>query len=278
MKLNKLLNYDFIKDFEQLLVADFEKELFVASLRNYCSHGNPLRFHNFAFSMRELVLRIIDRRAPDGKVKSATWYSRESDKFEVTRRQKLKYCAQGILSDAYLDTMLLNDLNQSIKDYLKEFNFFNKYTHITEKHFNACPKQFYTDMKFIIQRSREVIEEIDSLENLVVESIPDTLQDLLFYHVIHNFPSELDILAHNVIVESVSPEELGVTYLENNGITVAVSGTVYVTQEYGKGEDFTEIHENYPFSISIEMNVEDPTDITIDQSDFEIDTSSWFGV
>ncbi|WP_373371054.1 hypothetical protein [Enterobacter kobei] len=86
------------------------------------------------------------------------------------------------------------------------------------------------------------------------------------------------MLAYNVIVESVSPEELGVTYLDNNGITVAVSGTVYVTQEYGKGEDFTEIHENYPFSISIEMNVEDPTDITIDQSDFEIDTSSWFGV
>lgn len=278
MKLKKLLQYDFIKDFEELLVTNFEKELFVASLRNYCSHGNPLRFHNFAFSMRELVLRMIDRRAPDSKVKSATWYSRESDRFEITRRQKLKYCAQGILSDAYLDTMLLNDLNQSIKDYLKEFKFFNKYTHITEKHLNACPKQFYEDMKFIIQRSREVLEEIDSLENLVIDSIPDTLQDLLFDHVINNFPSELDILAHNVIVESVSPEELGVTYLEENGITVAVSGTVYVTQEYGKGEDFTELYENYPFSISINLNVEDPTDITIDQSDFEIDTSSWFGV
>ncbi|EOG8085188.1 hypothetical protein OGW18_04075 [Citrobacter sp. CK184] len=278
MKLKNLLQYDFIKDFEKLLVTDFEKKLFLASLRNYCSHGNPLRFHNFSFSMRELVLQMIDRRAPDSKVKSAIWYSRESDRFEVTRRQKLKYCAQGILSDAYLDTMLLNDLNQSIKDYLKEFNFFNKYTHITEKYLNACPKQFYADIKFIIQRSREVLEEIDSLENLVIDSIPETLQDILFNHVISNFPSELDILAHNVIVESVSPEELGVTYLEENGITVAVSGTVYVTQEYGKGDDFTELHENYPFSISIELNVDDPTDITIDQSDFEIDTSSWFDV
>lgn len=278
MKLKNLLQYDFIKGFEKLLVTDFEKKLFLASLRNYCSHGNPLRFHNFAFSMRELVLQMIDRRAPDSEVKSAIWYSRESDRFEVTRRQKLKYCAQGILSDAYLDTVLLNDLNQSIKDYLKEFNFFNKYTHITEKYLNACPKQFYADMKFIIQRSREVLEEIDSLENLVIDSIPETLQDILFNHVISNFPSELDILAHSVIVESVSPEELGVTYLEENGITVAVSGTVYVTQEYGKGDDFTELHENYPFSISIELNVEDPTDITIDQSDFEIDTSSWFDV
>lgn len=278
MKLKHLLQHDFIKDFEGLLVTDFEKTLFVASLRNYCSHGNPLRFHNFAFSMRELVLRIIDRRAPDSKVKSATWYSRESDRFEITRRQKLKYCAQGMLSDAYLDTVLLDDLNQSIKDYLKEFNFFNKYTHITEKHLNACPKQFYADMKYIIQRSREVIEEIDSMENLVVNSIPDTLQDHLFDYVINNFPSELDILAHNVTVESVSPEELVVTYLEENGITVAVSGTVYVTQEYGRGEDFTELSENYPFSVSIDLTVEDPTDITIDQHDFEIDTSSWFEV
>ncbi|MCG6238884.1 hypothetical protein [Vibrio diabolicus] len=278
MKLKHLLQYDYIKDFEELLVTDFERDLFVASLRNYCSHGNPLRFHNFAFSMRELVLQIINRKAPDSVVKKASWYEKESEKFDVTRRQKLKYCAQGYLSDSYLDEFTLEELNQSIKDYLKEFNFFNKYTHITEKHFKACPKKFYADMKYIIQRSREVIEEIDSMENLVVNSIPDTVQDHIFDYIINNFPSELDILASNVIVDSVSPEELEVTYLENNGITVAVSGTVYVSQEYGKGEDFTALSENYPFSVSVALPVDDPSDITVDESDFEIDTSSWFGV
>ncbi|EKG2506443.1 hypothetical protein M2F95_20450 [Vibrio vulnificus] len=278
MKLKHLLQYDYIKDFEGLLVTDFERDLFVASLRNYCSHGNPLRFHNFAFSMRELVLQIINRKAPDSVVKKASWYEKESEKFDVTRRQKLKYCAQGYLSDSYLDEFTLEELNQSIKDYLKEFNFFNKYTHITEKHFKACPKKFYTDMKYIIQRSREVIEEIDSMENLVVNSIPDTVQDHIFDYIINNFPSELDILASNVIVDSVSPEELEVTYLEDNGITVAVSGTVYVSQEYGKGEDFTALSENYPFSVSVALSVDDPSDITVDESDFEIDTSSWFEV
>ncbi|MDR8524586.1 pPIWI-associating nuclease domain-containing protein [Shewanella fidelis] len=278
MKLKHLLQYDYIQDFEELLVTDFERDLFVASLRNYCSHGNPLRFHNFAFSMRELVLQIINRKAPDSVVKKASWYEKESEKFDVTRRQKLKYCAQGYLSDSYLDEFTLEELNQSIKDYLKEFNFFNKYTHITEKHFKACPKKFYADMKYIIQRSREVIEEIDSMENLVVNSIPDTVQDHIFDYIINNFPSELDILASNVIVDSVSPEELEVTYLEDNGITVAVSGTVYVSQEYGKGEDFTALSENYPFSVSVALSVDDPSDITVDESDFEIDTSSWFGV
>ncbi|ENM5895653.1 hypothetical protein NTH50_003839 [Vibrio mimicus] len=278
MKLKHLLQYDYIKDFEELLVTDFERDLFVASLRNYCSHGNPLRFHNFAFSMRELVLQIINRKAPDSVVKKASWYEKESEIFDVTRRQKLKYCAQGYLADSYLDEFILEELNQSINDYLKEFKFFNKYTHITEKHFKACPKKFYADMKYIIQRSREVIEEIDSMENLVVNSIPDTLQDHIFDYIINNFPSELDILASNVIVDSVSPEELEVTYLEDNGITVAVSGTVYVSQEYGKGEDFTALSENYPFSVSVALSVDDPTDISVDESDFKIDTSSWFGV
>ncbi|MDC5850382.1 hypothetical protein OPW32_14340 [Vibrio europaeus] len=278
MKLKHLLQYDYIKDFEDLLVTDFERDLFVASLRNYCSHGNPLRFHNFAFSMRELVLQIINRKAPDSVVKKASWYEKESDKFDVTRRQKLKYCAQGYLADSYLDEFTLEELNQSIKSYLKEFNFFNKYTHITEKHFKACPKKFYADMKYIIQRSREVVEEIDSMENLVVNSIPDTVQDHIFDYIINNFPSELDILASNVIVDSVAPEELIVTYLEDNGITIAVSGTVYVSQEYGKGEDFTALSENYPFSVSVELSVDDPTDVSVDESDFEIDTSSWFGL
>lgn len=278
MKLKHLLQYDYIKDFEKLLVTDFERDLFVASLRNYCSHGNPLRFHNFAFSMRELVLHIIDRKAPDSVVKRASWYEKESEIFDVTRRQKLKYCAQGYLADSYLNKFILEELNQSINGYLKEFKFFNKYTHIAEKYFKACPKKFYADMKYIIQRSREVIDEIDSMENLVVNSIQDTLQDHIFDYIINNFPSELDILASNVIVDSVSPEELEVTYLEDSGITVAVSGTVYVSQEYGKGEDFIALSKNYPFSVSVALSVDDPTDISVDESDFDIDTSSWFGV
>ena len=91
MRLKKLLTLDFIQEFQRLLSTDFEHEFLVASLRNYASHGNPLRFHNFAFSMRELVLQIIERQAPPKLVKQAVWYERESELREVTRRQQLKY-------------------------------------------------------------------------------------------------------------------------------------------------------------------------------------------
>ena len=69
MKLKKLLSLDFMQEFQSLLDTDFEHKLFVSSLRNYASHGNPLRFHNFAFSMRELVLHVIERKAPVKKVR-----------------------------------------------------------------------------------------------------------------------------------------------------------------------------------------------------------------
>lgn len=276
MKLKKLLSHDFIKKFNELLVTDFEKELFIASLRNYCSHGNPLRFHNFAFSMRELVLQVIDRKAPNAEVKSTVWYEKEGDKFDVTRRQKLKFCAQRFLSDAYLDEGTLDDLNESIKEYLKEFNFFNKYTHITEKHFRACPRKFYDDMKYITQRSSEVIEELDSLEQSVVEMLELNIQDRVFEAVINSTPDELMILAHRVIVEEISPEKMVIESLNKNGITIRVDGIIYVTLEYGKGDDFCEISNNFPFNISVNACVENPEKISVEPNGLEVDTSSWY--
>lgn len=68
MKLKKLLELDFMVKFKSTLETEFEKELFIASLRNYASHGNPLRFHNFAYTMRELILHVIARKAPEEKV------------------------------------------------------------------------------------------------------------------------------------------------------------------------------------------------------------------
>ncbi|MCC3798697.1 pPIWI-associating nuclease domain-containing protein [Vibrio parahaemolyticus] len=276
MKLKKLLQHDFIQAFESLLVTPFEKELFIASLRNYCSHGNPLRFHNFAFSMRELVLHIIARRAPIEEVKKTNWYEKEHEKFDVTRRQQLKFCAQGYLSDQFFTEADLEDLNYNIKFYLKKFNFFNKYTHITEKHLKPNPKQFYTDMKFIIEFSQEVVEQLESWDSIVISAVENRCHEQIFQSVINNFPDDLMILANNVIIEEIHPEELDIIVVSDEHIEVSVNGTVYVSQEYGKGEDFTEMANDYPFTISLEVSVDDPSDITVNPSSIEVDTSSWF--
>lgn len=276
MKLKNLLQHDFIQSFQSLLVTSFERELFVASLRNYCSHGNPLRFHNFAFSMRELVLHIIARQAPSDKVMNANWYVKEHEKLDVTRRQQLKFCAQGYLSDDFFTEADLSDLDSNIKYYLKKFHFFNKYTHITEKYLKPCPKQFYTDMKFIIEFSQEVVEQLDSWDNIVTSAVENRCQEKVFNTVVNNFPDDLMILANNVMIEEIHPEILDVVSVDESTVGINVTGTVYVSQEYGKGEDFIEIAKNYPFSISLDVSVDDPSHITVDSKSIEVNTSSWF--
>ncbi|MCL6272185.1 hypothetical protein M3P05_19885 [Sansalvadorimonas sp. 2012CJ34-2] len=276
MKLKKLLNFDFIEDFQSLLETGFEKELFLSSLRNYCSHGNPLRFHNFAFSMRELVLHLIDKKAKNEDVKKASWYKKESEKFEVTRRQKLKYCAQGILSDKYLDRYTLDELNLSIKEYLKEFNFFNKYTHITEKHLHASPKKFFLDMKYIIQRSKEVIEEIDDFEKIIKNCLEGKIYEPVMNAAIFSSPEDLSIISQRFYIDDITPEGLEIEYFDDEGIDALVEGTIHVTQEYGPRHDLCQISASYPFKLPVKACIRDPDNITASSGELDVDTSSWY--
>ncbi|MBL4761312.1 MAG: hypothetical protein JKY93_01265 [Gammaproteobacteria bacterium] len=185
MRLKKLLTLDFIQEFQLLLSTDFEHELLVVSLRNYASHGNPLHFHNFAFSMRELVLQIIERQAPPKLVKQAVWYERESELREVTRRQQLKYCAQGI------------------SEFLKAFHFFNKYTHITEKYFHASPVKFFEDAKSVVGIASEALKQLDDIEDLILESLTEKIHGAVVSTAVGN-PNEFTADANELDVDTSS--------------------------------------------------------------------------
>jgi hypothetical protein len=276
MKLKKLLKMDFVEEFGLLLITPFEKELFNDALRNYASHGNPIRFHNFAFVMRELVQLIINRKGPINEIKKCSWYERESEYREVTRRQQLKYCAQGKLSDKYFHENELKSLNLNIKAYNKEFNFFNKYTHITEKHHRACPRKFFDDARYILERSKEIVEELEDLERIVKSAIESRIYEPVMNKAIESVPNDLDILAQRVYIESCGVEKLHITYFDDEIISVTVEGTVDVSQNYGPKDDPCEINMTYPFELEMDVKVGDPNDITVTSNEIEVDTSSWY--
>ncbi|MDO6565279.1 hypothetical protein Q4488_18045, partial [Amphritea sp. 1_MG-2023] len=119
-------------------------------------------------------------------------------------------------------------------------------------------------------------EELDTLEQNVVEKLEYDIQDRVFEAVINSSPDELMILAHRVIVEEISPEKMEIEYLEKNGITIGVEGTIYITQEYGKGDDFCEISNNFPFNISVDACIENPDKISVDPNGLQVDTRSWY--
>lgn len=276
MKLKKLLSLDFMQGFQSLLETDFENRLFVASLRNYASHGNPLRFHNFAFSMRELVLHVIQRKAPPKQIKRVVWYERESDKHEVTRRQQIKYCAQSNISDAYLGEAVLDHLNECISEFLSEFNFFNKYTHINEKYFDVSQKSFFHDAKVVIEIAKDSLNQLEDLERIVIEALEDKVKDAVISTAVSAIPDSLSILANHVFIEDTEVEEIECTGIDDQFIYVTALGNVHVTQEYGPKDDLCEISESYPFSLQMKSHVENPEDFTIESEELDVNTSSWY--
>lgn len=276
MKLKKLLTLDFIREFESLLETNFEKKLFVASLRNYAAHGNPLRFHNFAFSMRELVLHVIQRKAPPKKVKNATWYARESDSYEVTRRQQLKYCAQSNLADAYLGKEVLDFLDVCIKEFLSEFHFFNKYTHITEKYFDVSPERFFESMKDVIRISQNSLGELQDLERVVIECLEKNVNDAVVSTAISAIPESLSELANHVCIEFTEVEEICCLGIDEEFIHIETRGEVHVTQEYGPKHDLCVINDSYPFTLCMKSHVSDPEKFVVLSEELDIDTSSWY--
>lgn len=72
MKLKQLIQYSFVTELSQHLGSESEANLLNVALRNFCEHGNPIRFNNLAFALRELILIIIDRKAPVKCVKNAS--------------------------------------------------------------------------------------------------------------------------------------------------------------------------------------------------------------
>src|ERR1700722_5327029 len=89
------------------LSSGFEAELFEAALKNLNDHANPLRFNNFAYSVRETVRHVLKRLAPDYEVLRCHWYKNETGKQDgITRKQRAYFAVQGGLSDEYVKTSL----------------------------------------------------------------------------------------------------------------------------------------------------------------------------
>ncbi|ELO1923234.1 hypothetical protein QWO05_003374 [Escherichia coli] len=276
MKLKKLQSLDFVSDFMSHLETDFEKELFTACLRNYASHGNPLRFHNFAFSIRELIKHIIEKKSPNDKLLQASWYKREHEHYEISRRQRLKYCSQAKISDAYLGEEFLEESNERIDEMLKLYFFLNKYTHITEKYMHPSPQEFFLKAKQILQIATEILNGIHICRDELIRTLEDKIRNAVIDTAVSSMPENLVTIANHAYVDYTEVEEFGITSIDDEYINIYASGTVYVTQEYGSRNDGVSLEESYPFTLHMASHLDSPETFEVISEALEVDTSSWY--
>lgn len=277
MKLKKLQAIDFIQRFASQLETEFEKILYNSCLRNYASHGNPLRFHNFAFVFRELMSHIIKRKAPLQKVMEAPWYEKVSKDKDVTRKQQLKYCAQYKLSDEYLGEEFLEVLRESLQEMEKGYVYLNKHTHITEKYLTPSPVDFFTAAKDIIQTATQILESIEYCKNEVIAILEQKIRGAVDDMATSSLPDELSIIANHASIEYALVEDFGIESIDEEFINIYASGVVSVTQEYGPSNDSLILEEEYPFTVRMRSHLSSPETFEILSNELEVDTSAWYG-
>lgn len=271
-----MLEMDFIRDFRSHLESPFEHTLFIAGLRNYCSVGNPLRFNNFSFAMRELVTNILNRKASAENVMAAPWYVRLDEKRNVNRKQQLKYCAQKHIPDRLLSQNALDRIESKITEYNKEFNFFNKYTHITEKYFNSKADTFFKEARELILLTSRAYDHFEDLEEIISNDVLDQIEEEINKSVLENIPDEVDILSSSTIIDESEVYNIRLITIDNEYLYFLVEGKICITRQYGKGDDFLSQGDSYPFLTTIKIKNSDFRVIEHLNINIAVDTSEWY--
>lgn len=281
MKLKKLLQYDFVIELSGHLGSKFEQKLLKAALRNFCEYGNPIRFNNLAFALRELILIVIDRLAPIKNVKNASWYEIESEEREVTRRQQLRFCAQEYVADEYLTEMLLEEIDELISEFNSGFRLLNKYTHIKEKSFGMNPPTAFKSMKEMIISVNEILGSIDKVHQDVQLKVSEVVYDALFAKLVTEVHSELDELSTHTLIEGVMIENHEISHINEDGVHIVGEGYVECSLQYGSSGDLSrgdgaEIKDSFPLSFTMKTSLHNPGDVEFFNEGLTIDNSSWY--
>jgi len=281
VKLKKILQCDFVVELSLRLDDEFEAKLLKSALRNFCEYGNPIRFNNLAFALRELILIIVARLAPIESVKKASWYEIESDEREVTRKQQLRFCAQGYVADEYLTEELQEEINGFISEFNSAFRLLNKYTHINKKSFGMDPRTAFASMKEMIVSVNEILGSIDSTRQDVHLKVSETVYDSVFAKLVTEVHSELDELSTHTFVEGVMIESHEISHIDENGVHIVGEGHVECSLQYGSSGDFrrgdgTEISDSFPISFEMKTSLHTPNDAELFNEGLNIDNSSWY--
>ena len=107
-------------DILKFLSDPFDIKVLEAAFRNLDDTTNPIRFNNFAYVLRELVNRVIDRLAPNKEVIESKWWKPSPDDKianKANRRQQIRYALLDGNPEDFVIQKLEIDVDE-IADYV----------------------------------------------------------------------------------------------------------------------------------------------------------------
>ena len=281
-------NANSIKILEHL-GSGFERELFLASLNNLSDKGNPLRFNNFAYCMREIITLILAKYSSDEDILNCCWYKNETNKDNgVTRAQRAKYAIQGGFSDEMVFEILQLDeeeekdfIKDTLKQFTKLFRELNEHTHLREKRFNIGDTLCESLAFQVLNVMDSILTFIEDLRERVKSYVEGEIDDALISEFVSSTFNELDILSTHTFVDYSELESYHVNSICSKHVVIKGYGTVYCDLQWGSGSDMrngigASMSDSFPYDFTIHSKLTDLKKLELGDEGITVDTDSWY--
>lgn len=281
-------NDNSIKILEHLGIG-FEKDLFLASLNNLSDKGNPLRFNNFAYCMREIITLILDKYSSDEDILKCCWYRNETKKENgITRAQRAKYSIQGGFSDEKVFELLELDeeddngfISDTLKRFTKLFRELNEHTHLREKRFNIGDVLCESLAFQVLAVMNEILTSIENLRDQIKSHVESEVDEVLVTEFVTSTFNELDILSTHTFVDYSDLDSFHVESICSGHVIIKGYGTVYCELQWGSGSDMrngigASMSDSYPYEFTIHAKLNDLKSLELGDEGITVDTESWY--
>lgn len=268
---------------ESFLAAGFETRLFNASLANLADELNPLRFNNFAYSVRELVRNVFARLAPDESVARCSWYANETKTpGRVSRGERIKYSVQGGLDDEYVADDLGIDIGTARRALRDAIDDLSKFTHVGKDTFDIGDEDCARLSASTLEALSNFIRLIGDCRSAVLKAIDEHLEDAVVWEVLSETVVSVDSIATHHSIEEVYVEKTEVLSIDEAYIHIRATGSVYVELQWGSNSDVKNDigavgSETFPLIAELTIDINDLSKVSVIESSISIDTSSWYG-
>lgn len=275
-----------MKSISREFIADsFETELLNASLSNLKDAGNPLRYNNFAYSIRELSRHILSRLAPDDEIKECSWYKPQynaNKKEVITRNQRIRYSICGGLKMSLIETQLgLSDIDKVVDCLVATINDLSKYTHIEPAVFNLSDKDVKEKVSVVIETFNKFFKSIEDTRNGLLNELGSEINQRLIEEAIYNTNNEIEILSTHSSVDYFFVRSIEVKSLTSKQCSIRCIGNVSVRLQYGsdgdqRRDDGYVTNMKFPFSATMDADIRDNiNDFEFNNIQLYVDTGSF---
>ncbi|MEQ4311738.1 hypothetical protein ABNM01_02390 [Pseudomonas syringae] len=262
----------------------FERSLYEAAVFNLEDRRNKLRFHNFAFAMRELAGHTLARLAPDEDVKRCIWWKKKPKGTvpQVTRIERCVYATQGGLSNHYVVKKLGLDFSRDYETLRDAVIRLSEYVHITPEVFELSDEDIDRLAQETVDAVGRLMGCIDECRKAIADRLSESITDAAIQQVLGESLDAVDELATHYYVEDVEVDSHDVTGITADAVHIRASGSIGVTLQWGSNSDLrngdgAEMDQSFGFTCELTCATPNPDPDTLEyvENSVMVDTGDW---